>query len=136
MANELAVRSSLPLQILLYLNQWYYIFWLLIEALVFVFKGQTLPFADGVLGGEIALFIILYFVDLFRIYYTTKGNLTERNFGLVVGLLVTLPCIAGKIVLKFFSNFFKFSSIYCFLISNDQALCTLFYGSIMFSELN
>ena len=96
MVNELAVRSSLPLQILLYLNQWYYLFWLLIEALIFVFKGQTLPYADGVLGGEIALFIILYFVDYFRIYFTTKGNLTERNFGLIVGLIISLPCIGGN----------------------------------------
>ena len=121
MANELAVRSSLPLQILLYLNQWYYVFWLLIEALVFVFKGQTLPFADGVLGGEIALFIILYFVDLFRIYFTTKGNLTERNFGLIVGLFITIPCIAG-----FYLFFFTFKEYFKHLIVN-LILGTLYF---------
>ena len=97
MAKDLAVRSSLPLQILLYLNQWYLIFWLLIEALCFVFKGQILPFASGVLGGEIALFIILYFVDMFRIYFGTKGNLTERNANLIVSIIISIPCIGGKI---------------------------------------
>lgn len=96
MAVDLAVRSSLPLQILLYLNQWYYIFWLIIEALAFVFKGQTLPFASGVLAGEIILFIVLFFVDMFRIYFATKGNLTERNVGIIVSLIITIPCIAGR----------------------------------------
>ena len=95
MAEDLAVRSSLPLQILLYLNQWYDLFWVLIEALVFVFKGQTLPFATSVLAGEIVLFIVLFFLDLFRIYFASKGNLTERNIGIVISLVITLPCIAG-----------------------------------------
>ena len=63
MAVDFSVRSSLPLQILLYLNQWYYIFWLIVEALVFVFKGQTLPFSSGILAGEIILFIVLFFVS-------------------------------------------------------------------------
>jgi hypothetical protein len=96
MANDLAIRSSLPLQVLLYLNQWYLVFWLLIEALCFVFKGQTLPFASGVLGGEIALFILLYFVDMFRIYFSTKGNLTERNLGLIISLIISIPTTGGK----------------------------------------
>lgn len=95
MGEDLAVRSSLPLQILLYLNQWYDLFWVLIEALVFVFKGQTLPFATSVLAGEIILFIVLFFLDLFRIYFASKGNLTERNIGIVVSLVIALPCIAG-----------------------------------------
>ena len=91
MAADLAVRSSLPLQILLYLNQWYYIFWVIIESLAFVFKGQTLPFADGVLAGEIILFIFLFFLDMFRIHFATKGNLTERNVGIIVSIILTLP---------------------------------------------
>ena len=97
MAANLAVRSSLPLQVLLYLNQWYYIFWLIIEALSFVFKGQTLPFASGILAGEIILFLVLFLVDMFRIFFATKGNLTERNIGIVISLIMTLPCIAGKL---------------------------------------
>lgn len=108
MAADLAVRSSLPLQILLYLNQWYDLFWVLIEALVFVFKGQTLPFASGVLAGEIILFIVLFFIDLFRIYFATKGNLTERNIGIFISLIIALPCIAGKINLIIRLHLFKY----------------------------
>jgi len=103
MANDMAVRSSLPLQILLYLNQWYLVFWLIIEALCFVFKGQTLPYASDVLGGEIALFIILFFVDLFRIYFGTKGNLTERNIGVLISIIVAVPCIGGQLKHLFLS---------------------------------
>ena len=95
MATDLAVRSSLPLQVLLYLHTWYNLFWLLLEALSFVFKGQTLPFASGVLGGEIAFFIILFIVDSFRIYFSTKGNLTERIFGILIAILIAIPCVGG-----------------------------------------
>ena len=102
MANDFTVRSLLPLQVLLYLNRWYDVFWVIVEALVFVFKSQTLYFASGVLGGEIALFIILFFVDLFRIYFGIKGNLTERNFAIITFVILSLPCIGGKL------NFSKF----------------------------
>jgi hypothetical protein len=101
MAADLSVRSLLPLQILLYLNQWYDLFWVVIEALAFVFKGQTLPFASGVLAGEIVLFIVLFFVDMFRIHFATKGNLTERVFGMIISLVITLPCIGGMSRLQF-----------------------------------
>ena len=101
MGVDLSVRSSLPLQILLYLNQWYYIFWLIIESLAFVFKGQTLPFASGVLAGEIILFIVLFFIDLFRIYFASKGNLTEKNVGIIVSLIMTIPSVAGMKIFLF-----------------------------------
>jgi hypothetical protein len=96
MAADYSVRSSLPLQVLLYLHYWYDLFWVVLEALSFVFKGQTLPFASGVLGGEIVLFIILFFVDLFRIHNATRGNLTERVFGILVSLIITIPVIGGE----------------------------------------
>ena len=117
MGEDLAVRSSLPLQILLYLNQWYDLFWVLIEALVFVFKGQTLPFATSVLAGEIILFIVLFFLDLFRIYFASKGNLTERNIGIVISLVIALPCIAG-IYLEWQNTINKNQRLIIFVLSN------------------
>ena len=95
MAVDLAVHSSLSLQILLYLNQWYYIFWLILEALCFIFKGQTLPYASNILAGEIVLFIALFLLDMFRIYFASKGNLTERNMGILISVVLTIPCAAG-----------------------------------------
>ncbi|CAF0964049.1 unnamed protein product [Brachionus calyciflorus] len=105
MAADLSVRSSLPLQILLYLNQWYYIFWLIVESLSFVFKGQTLPFASGVLAGEIILFIFLFLLDMFRIHFATKGNLTERIIGIIVSIVLTLPCIGGSLYLLLWQHY-------------------------------
>jgi transmembrane protein 216 len=96
MNKSMHMKSILPLQILFYLNQWYSVFWVLIEILVFIFKGQTLPFASGVLAGEIVLFILLFLVDTFRIYFGTKGNLTERVPNVLISLIISLPCIAGK----------------------------------------
>jgi transmembrane protein 216 len=96
MNKSTRIKSILPLQILFYLNQWYSVFWILIEILAFIFKGQTLPFANGVLAGEIVLFILLFFVDIFRIYFGTRGNLTERVPSIMISVILAIPCIAGK----------------------------------------
>jgi transmembrane protein 216 len=96
MNKELPIRSLLPLQILFYLHQWYLLFWLLIEILVFIYKGQVLPFASGVLAGEVILFIVLFFVDLLRIFFGTKGNLTERVYGIIVSLVIGALSVGGK----------------------------------------
>jgi transmembrane protein 216 len=96
MNQSTALKTILPLQIIFYLDQWYLLFWLLIEILVFIFKSQVLPFANGVLAGEIVLFVALFFVNLFRIYFGTKGNLTERVSNIIISLIIAIPCIAGK----------------------------------------
>ena len=101
MNKEVTIRSLLPLQILYYLHQWYLLFWFLIEILVFIYKGQSLPFASGVLAGEVVLFITLFFVDLLRIFFGTKANLTERVFGMVGSIIFAIPSIAGELIISF-----------------------------------
>merc|ERR1711860_225523 len=77
------VRSSLPFQILLYLNGWYFAFFFVCEILLFVFKGETLPYASNVLAAEIILLFLLAAVEAFRLFFGKKGNLTEQIGGVL-----------------------------------------------------
>uniref|UniRef100_A0A0B7A0W5 Transmembrane protein 216 n=1 Tax=Arion vulgaris TaxID=1028688 RepID=A0A0B7A0W5_9EUPU len=89
------VRSSLPYQILLYLNGWYFAFFFVCEILLFVFKGQTLPYASNVLAAEIILLFILAIVEALRLFFGRKGNLTEQIVGVLVCLILSVPTVFG-----------------------------------------
>lgn len=84
------IRSSLPYQMILYLNAWYFALFFLCEVLMLVFKGETLPYPNtGSLAGDIILVIVLLFVEIARILTGMKGNLTERIFQVVLSLALT-----------------------------------------------
>ncbi|WAR09134.1 TM216-like protein, partial [Mya arenaria] len=48
-------RSSLPYEVLLYLNGWYFGLFFVCEILLFAYKGENFPYASGVLPAEIIL---------------------------------------------------------------------------------
>ncbi|CAB4041222.1 transmembrane 216-like, partial [Paramuricea clavata] len=52
--------SSLPLQVLLHLNVWYYVVFWVAELLLYVYKGVILPYPNQ--GSTLALEIILLFL--------------------------------------------------------------------------
>ncbi|CAG5131564.1 unnamed protein product [Candidula unifasciata] len=89
------VRSSLPYQILLYLNGWYFAFFFVCEILLFVFKGQTLPYASNVLAAEIILLFLLAIVEALRLFFGQKGNLTEQIVGVLVCVILSIPTVFG-----------------------------------------
>ncbi|XP_048766778.1 transmembrane protein 216-like [Ostrea edulis] len=93
------VRSSLPYQVLLYLNGWYFAFFFLCEILIYVYKGENLPYADNVLPAEVILVFILAGIEALRIFFAQKGNLTERIVGVVISILLSIPAILGTLYL-------------------------------------
>ncbi|XP_071944182.1 transmembrane protein 216-like [Antedon mediterranea] len=85
------INSSLPLQILLYFNGWYFAFFWICEILIFVFKGNVLPFPGSSLANEIVLLFILLAVETVRICIGTEGNLTEKIPYLGVSVMLYIP---------------------------------------------
>ncbi|KAJ8315020.1 hypothetical protein KUTeg_007170 [Tegillarca granosa] len=98
-------RSSLPYQVLLYINAWYFGFFFLCEILIFIFKGETLPYAENVLPAEVILVFILAGIEALRIFFAQKGNLTERIPGVVVSILLSIPAILGAIFLLLWQTY-------------------------------
>lgn len=99
------IRSSLPYEILLYLNGWYFGLFFVCECLLYAFKGETLPYADGVLPAEIILLLVLAAIEAFRLFFARKGNLTERIVGVIVSILLSIPSILGAIFYLYWQTY-------------------------------
>ncbi|RDD45722.1 Transmembrane protein 216 [Trichoplax sp. H2] len=83
--------SSLPLQILLYLNLWYFGFFWIVELLMYIYKGSVLPYPAGNLTAELILLFLMAAVESTRIFLGQKGNLTERKINLLVSIALSIP---------------------------------------------
>uniref|UniRef100_A0A3Q2CK54 Transmembrane protein 216 n=1 Tax=Cyprinodon variegatus TaxID=28743 RepID=A0A3Q2CK54_CYPVA len=73
--------SSTPLQVLLYLNTWYFAAFYLAEILMFIYKG------------EITVSHVLASLQKSEVY-GWKGNLCERSLASLVSLFILIPCTA------------------------------------------
>ncbi|XP_072841715.1 transmembrane protein 80 isoform X1 [Pogona vitticeps] len=93
-----SVLSSVPLQILFYLNGVYYIFYFLATLLMIVYKSQVFTYPDNFLTLDLILLFIMAILETIRIYFGTKGNLTEDEAPLGFSLVIT----GGSIVLSIY----------------------------------
>eukprot|EP00064_Thunnus_orientalis_P020436 superscaffoldBa00005615_g20571 len=86
--------SSTPLQVLLYLNCWYFATFYLAEILMFIYKGVLLPYPSDNLVLDVVLLVLFLGLETLRIFYGWKGNLCERSLASAVSLFILLPCAA------------------------------------------
>ncbi|XP_027864388.1 transmembrane protein 216 [Xiphophorus couchianus] len=89
-----AVLSSTPLQVLLYLNSWYFSAFYLAEILMFIYKGILLPYPADNLVLDVVLLLLFLALETLRIFYGWKGNLCERSLSSCVSLFILFPCTA------------------------------------------
>ncbi|KAM4721602.1 transmembrane protein 80 [Rhinophrynus dorsalis] len=84
------VLSSVPLQILLYFNIVYYVFYFLATLLMIIYKSQVFSYPDSNLALDVCLLFVMAFLESIRIYLGTKGNLTEEEIPLGFSLIITV----------------------------------------------
>ncbi|XP_028408185.1 transmembrane protein 216-like [Dendronephthya gigantea] len=87
--------SSLPLQVLLHLNVWYFIVFWIAELLIYAYKGVILPFPNegSTLALEIILMFLFAFIEAVRLFFGYKGNLAERKLALIFSIVLTIPVL-------------------------------------------
>ncbi|XP_074921173.1 transmembrane protein 80 isoform X1 [Chelonoidis abingdonii] len=111
-----SVLSSVPLQILFYLNGFYYIFYFLATLLMIIYKNQVFSYPDNYLALDLGLLFVMAILEAIRLYLAscesavcsgslggvrkkqrlpagTKGNLTEEEVPLGVSLVITVGSI-------------------------------------------
>ncbi|KAM4618069.1 transmembrane protein 80 [Discoglossus pictus] len=94
--NRSLVLSSVPLQILLYFNVVYYVFYFLATLLMIIYKCQVFSYPDSNLALDLVLLFIMAILECVRLYLGTRGNLTETEIPLGASLVLT----AGNIMLS------------------------------------
>ncbi|XP_037119031.1 transmembrane protein 216 [Syngnathus acus] len=87
------ILSSTALQVLLYLNCWYFAAFFLADVLMFIYKGLLLPYPTSNLILDVVLLVLFLGLEILRIFYGWKGNLCEHAVTTAVSLFLLLPCI-------------------------------------------
>lgn len=91
------MRSSLPLQVLIYFNGWYDALLIVIMLLLYIWKAVELPYPEeisGMLPLEISLLFCLALIEYTRLFLGSRGNKTEQTSPLLWFELLSLPALA------------------------------------------
>ncbi|NXO49093.1 TMM80 protein, partial [Aramus guarauna] len=91
--------SSVPLQMLFYVNGIYYIFYFLATLAMIVYKSQVFSYPDDFLAPDLALLFIMAILEVLRLHLAfcflrgSKGNLTEEEAPLGLSLVITVGSV-------------------------------------------
>ncbi|XP_049608162.1 transmembrane protein 216 [Syngnathus scovelli] len=99
------ILSSTALQVLLYLNCWYFAAFFLADVLMFIYKGLLLPYPTSNLILDVVLLVLFLGLEILRIFYGWKGNLCEHAVTTAVSLFLLLPCITLSIYFLLLQTF-------------------------------
>ncbi|XP_048401167.1 transmembrane protein 216-like isoform X3 [Stegostoma tigrinum] len=89
--NVLHQLSLTPLEVLLFLNTWYYAVYFVAEILLFIYKSQLLPYTSANLTLDLVMLFLYLGVEIMRIFFGSKGNLCQRKVPLTISLLLVGP---------------------------------------------
>ncbi|NWQ79934.1 TMM80 protein, partial [Columbina picui] len=119
--------SSLPLQILFYVNGIYYIFYFLVTLAMIVYKSQVFSYPDDFLARDLALLFIMAILEALRLYLGSKGNLTEEEAPLGLSLALTV----GSVVLSVYFLVWQTYVLKADVILNSVLLCAYGLESVL-----
>ncbi|XP_032894985.1 transmembrane protein 216 [Amblyraja radiata] len=85
------VLSLAPLEILLLLNSWYFAAYFVAEILFFIYKSLVLPYASANLALDLVMLFLYLGVEIIRIFFGSKGNLSQRKVPLTISLVLLGP---------------------------------------------
>ncbi|XP_059831587.1 transmembrane protein 216-like isoform X3 [Hypanus sabinus] len=85
------VLALTPLEILLNLNSWYYAAYLVAEILLFIYKSLLLPYNPANLVLDLVMLFLYLGVEVIRIFFGSKGNLSQRKVPLTISLVLLGP---------------------------------------------
>uniref|UniRef100_H0VFU3 Transmembrane protein 216 n=1 Tax=Cavia porcellus TaxID=10141 RepID=H0VFU3_CAVPO len=82
--------SSTALEILFFLNGWYYATYFLLELFIFLYK-LLLPYPAANLVLDVVMLLLYLGIEVIRLFFGTKGNLCQRKMPLGISVALTLP---------------------------------------------
>jgi|EP00161_Ancyromonas_sigmoides_P006782 transmembrane protein 216 len=91
--------SSLPLQVLVYFNEWFNYIFVIATLLLMVYKRVEFPYPGSLWGREFSYIFLFALIEWPRLFLASRGNKTEQGGVLAASLLLTLP--SGAFALYF-----------------------------------
>ncbi|NXP47286.1 TMM80 protein, partial [Heliornis fulica] len=119
--------SSLPLQILFYVNGIYYTFYFLATLAMIVYKSQVFSYPDDFLAPDLTLLFIMAILEVLRLHLGSKGNLTEEEVPLGLSLAITV----GSVILSVYFLVWQTYVLKADVIINTVLLLTYGLESVL-----
>ncbi|KAK3251089.1 hypothetical protein CYMTET_39564 [Cymbomonas tetramitiformis] len=82
--------TSLGLEVLYYFGGWYDVFYVLLQFLVFIYKGLELPYPSNNYEVEFTYLFLFAIIEPTRLFLGSKGNKTENSGPLVFSTILTV----------------------------------------------
>ena len=98
-------HSSLPYQIVLYLNGWYLTAFMICELLLLIFKTSILPYPRGNIVAEVFLMTFFVGTESVRIFMGKKGNLMEQIMPLALSIVFAAPSVLALLYLLLWQTY-------------------------------
>ncbi|NXD71333.1 TMM80 protein, partial [Eolophus roseicapillus] len=91
--NSSSQMSSVPLQLLFYVNGIYLIFYFLATLAMVLYKRQAFSYPEDFLSVDLTLLVITAIAEVLRLYLGIRGNLTEEEGLLGLSLVMTVGSV-------------------------------------------
>lgn len=122
-ATNNMTRSSLFLELLLFLHSYYFAMFILLEICFGIFKMVTFPFQNNNVIMESFIMLFMVCIELVRIYLGRKGNLTESLLPLILSAVLTGPSVLGVVYLLLWQSYVIWLEVvFCYIQLTMQAL--------------
>ncbi|XP_018914329.1 transmembrane protein 216-like [Bemisia tabaci] len=99
------MQSSLALEVLMYLNSYYFGMFALCEVMCGIFKVIHLPYSTGTIFMEFFLLLFLSCVEGLRLFFAHKGNLTEKCSTLFFSVILLVPSTFGVLYFLYWQTY-------------------------------
>lgn len=86
-------RSSLSLQILLFFDWYFSIFYFVVIVLLLIYKSYELPYPTAVWELEFIMLILFYGWQMIKVDLGSRGNKTESSITTLLFTLLNIPSI-------------------------------------------
>ncbi|KFU86566.1 Transmembrane protein 80, partial [Chaetura pelagica] len=117
--------SSVPLQMLFYINGVYYIFYFLATLAMIVYKSQVFSYPDDFLIPDLVLLFLMAILEVLQLYLAfcflrgSKGNLTEEEAPLGLSVAITV----GSVLLSVYFLVWQTYVLRADVVINAVLLC-------------
>ncbi|KAJ8918979.1 hypothetical protein NQ315_016883 [Exocentrus adspersus] len=116
------MNTSLTFEVLLYLNSYYFGLFAVCELGMNIVKYVNFT-NEHHFSTDFGILMAVCVIELFRVILARRGNLTEKNWPVVLAILLTIPSVLGVVYLMIWqSEVLRFEYIICTI---QLGLCVL-----------
>jgi len=114
------IYSNLPLQIVLYINRWYGLFYFVVSFVLYIYKSLAMPYPSNYLAGEVMGLVLFMLVECCRLPLGSYGNKTEQT-GPTLGFAVV--SVASGIAVVYYLNLQLYVIFFDYIFSGIYLAC-------------